>query len=103
MKANDWCLIDLLVNLATLVKSDPKVPFLIAITPRCRKGTTPFTGLLHFTLDTYLIMPTVKQAASSTIFWVFGMSQFGIEPWSPGPLANMELFNSVQENELRLI
>ena len=27
-------------------------------------------------------------AASSTIFWVFGMTRPGIEPRSPGPLAN---------------
>ena len=25
--------------------------------------------------------------ASSTIFWVFGMTWHGIEPWSPRPLA----------------
>ena len=30
----------------------------------------------------------LSKAASSTIFWVFGMTRHGIEPWSPGPLAN---------------
>ena len=30
----------------------------------------------------------VIKAASSTIFWVFGMTRRGIEPRSPGPLAN---------------
>ena len=39
------------VKLVTLVESDPKANFSIATTPRCRKGTTPFAGLLHFTLD----------------------------------------------------
>ena len=29
-----------------------------------------------------------SKEASSTIFWVFGMTQPGIEPRSPGPLAN---------------
>ena len=29
-----------------------------------------------------------SKAASSTIFWVFGMTLPGIEPQSPGPLAN---------------
>ena len=29
----------------------------------------------------------LSKAALSTIFWVFGMTQPGIEPWSPGPLA----------------
>ena len=32
------------------------------------EGTTPFPGLLHFTLDPYLIMLSVKQFVSSTIF-----------------------------------
>ena len=48
-------------ELATLVKGDPKAPFLIATTPRCREDATPFLGLLHFTLDSYLIMLSVKQ------------------------------------------
>ena len=30
----------------------------------------------------------LSKEASSTIFWVFGMTRPGIEPWSPGPLAN---------------
>ena len=49
------------VKLATLTEGDPKVPFSIATTPRCREGATPFPELLHFTLDTYLIMLNVKQ------------------------------------------
>ena len=31
--------------------------------------------------------------ASSTIFWVFGMTRLRIEPRSPGPLANTLLIN----------
>ena len=49
------------VKLATIVKGDPKAPFLIATTPKCRKGATPFPRILHFTLDLYLIMLNVKQ------------------------------------------
>ena len=49
------------VKLATVVKGDQKAPFPIASTPRCREGATPFPGLLHFTLDTYLILLSVKQ------------------------------------------
>ena len=30
----------------------------------------------------------LSKAASSTIFWVFGMTRPRIEPWSPGSLAN---------------
>ena len=53
--------VELIGKLATLVEGDPKAPFSIATTPRCRGGATPFPGLLHFTLDPYLIMLNVKQ------------------------------------------
>ena len=50
------------VKLATIVEGDPKAPFSIATTPRCvGEGATPFPGLLHFTLEPYLIMLSVKQ------------------------------------------
>ena len=39
--------------LVTVVEGKPKTPFSIA--------TTPFPGLLHFTLNTYLTMLSVKQ------------------------------------------
>ena len=73
-------------KLATLVKGDPKAPFSIATTGGVGESTTPFPGLLHFTLDLYLIM--LSKEPSSSIFWVFGMTQPGIEPWSPRVLAN---------------
>ena len=50
-----------MVKLVTGVEGDLKAPFSIATTSRCREGTTPFPGLLHFTLDTYLILLSVKQ------------------------------------------
>ena len=43
-------------KLATVVEGDPKVP-------RCREGAIPFLGLLHFTLDPYLIMLSVQQGS----------------------------------------
>ena len=49
------------VKLATVVEGDPKAPFLIATHRDAREGATPFPGLLNFTLDTRLIMPSVKQ------------------------------------------
>ena len=49
------------VELATIVESDLKSLFSRATTPGCGGGATPFPGLLHFTLDTYLIMLSVKQ------------------------------------------
>ena len=49
------------VKLATVVECEPKAPFSIVITPRCRWGRYSFPGLLHFTLDPYLIMLSVEQ------------------------------------------
>ena len=34
-------------KLATIVEGDPKAPFSIATTPKCREVVTPFPGLLH--------------------------------------------------------
>ena len=50
-------------KLASVVLGDPKALFSIPTTPRCRKGTIPFPGLLHFTLDPYLIMLSVKEGS----------------------------------------
>ena len=73
----------------TVIDGDPKAPFLIVSNLRCREGATPFPGLLHFTLDTYLIMLSVKQGAIKYHFFlVFGMTQPGIESQSPRSLAN---------------
>ena len=47
--------------LVTIVEDDPKAPFSIATTPRCRGGRHSFPGLLQFTLDPYLIMLSVEQ------------------------------------------
>ena len=43
--------------LLTVVEVDQKAPFSIVI----GEGVTPFPGLLHFTLDTYLVLLSVKQ------------------------------------------
>ena len=47
--------------MATVVDGDQKAPFSIAATSRCKGGTTPFHGFLHFTFDMYLILLSVKQ------------------------------------------
>ena len=49
------------VKFATVVKSDLKAPFSIATTPGVGEGVSAFFGLLHFTLDMYLLMLSVKQ------------------------------------------
>ena len=48
----------------------------------------PFSGLLHFTLDQYLIMVRVKQGGMKYHFLIFGMTGPGIEPRSPEPFVN---------------
>ena len=82
------------VKLATIVEGDPKAPFSVATTPRCA-GATPFPGLLHFTLDPYLIMLSVKQGDIKNYFWVFGMIRPSIEPWSPRQLVNTLLIRQM--------
>ena len=49
------------VKWTTLIESDPKAPFSIATTMKCRGGHYSFPGLLHFTFDPYLIILSVKQ------------------------------------------
>ena len=74
--------------MATLVEYDPRAPFSIATTSRFGEGATPFPGLLHFSLDLYLIVLSAKQVGIRYHFWVLGITRPGIEPRSPGPLAN---------------
>ena len=49
------------VKLATVDEGNPKAPFSIATTSRWREGATSFPWLLHFALNTYLILLSVKQ------------------------------------------
>ena len=73
---------------------NPISPFSIAITPRCRGGYSSFTKIAKLTLDTYLIMLSVRQGGMSTIFSIFGMTRSSIESRSPGTMANnLPLFN----------
>ena len=54
-------ILNITIKLATVVEGYPKAPFSIATTLRCRRGRHFFPGLLHFTLETYLIMLSAKQ------------------------------------------
>ena len=49
------------------------------------EGATPFPGLLHFTLDPYLILLNVKKGGIKYHFLVFGMTRTGFEPQTSGP------------------
>ena len=48
------------MKLTTVVEDDPKAPFSILLYQGAGEGATPFPGLLHFTLDPYLIILGVK-------------------------------------------
>ena len=77
--------LELYKRLTTIVKGDLKAPFSIATR---REGATPFSRLLHFILNMYLIMLSVKQGCNKYHFWDFGV-QSHIELYqSPGPLGN---------------
>ena len=65
-----------------------KTPFSIATTPRCRGGCYSFSCFflsslpLIRTLECWMLSNEIL----STIFWLSGMTQPGIELRSPGPL-----------------
>ena len=44
-------------------------PFQLLLHRGVGEGATPFPGLLHFTLDTYLILLSVKQGGIKYHFW----------------------------------
>ena len=71
----------------TVVEGDPKAPFSIATTPRCRGGRYSFPANDPLYPWSF-IMLSVKQGSIKYRFWVFGMTQPGIGPWSRGPWAN---------------
>ena len=70
--------------MAIIAEGDPKAPFSIATTPRCRGVATPFPVLIHFTLDPYLIM--LSEGGIKYYFLVFVITRPGIELRSPGPI-----------------
>ena len=77
------------VKLPTVVEGDQMAPFSIATTPRCRGGRYSFSldcSTLPLMLTLYCWV--LSKEVSSTIFKVFGVTRPGIEPRSPGSLAN---------------
>ena len=66
----------------TVVEGDSKAPFQYLLHRSVGEGATTFPGLLHFTLDQYIIMLSVKQGGIKYFFfffWVFGKTQPRIE------------------------
>ena len=55
-------------NKIQIVEGDQKALLSIATTPMWEEGITPFPGFLHFTLDTYLVLLSVKQGGTKHHF-----------------------------------
>ena len=72
------------VKLTTIVEGDPKAPFSIATTPRCRRGCYSFPRLLLFTLDPYFIMLRHQVPFFESLIWL----DLDWKPRSSGPLTN---------------
>ena len=77
------------VKLATLVKGDPKAPFSIATSPKCRGGCYSIRSIAPF----YLWSSPYSAECEA----VFGMTQPGIEPRFPGPLLNTLLIKPMAQ------
>ena len=73
------------MKLATFVKGDLKAPFSIATTLRCKERGYSFPKIAPLYSWSLPYNAVLGKEASSTIFWVFGMTRPGIEP---GSLAN---------------
>ena len=71
--------------MVTVVEGDPKAPFSIATTLRCREGRHYFPWIAPLTLYQYLIMLNVKQGIK---YHFFSLTRPEIEPQSRGLLAN---------------
>ena len=71
------------VKLGTVIEGNPKAPFSLATTPRCRGEGYSLSRINPLFLDSRPIMLSVKYH-----FWVFGTSLLGIDTKPPGPSVN---------------
>ena len=78
----------LVVKLATVVEGDQKAPFPIATTPEEGRALLLSLDCSTLPLIRTLYCWVLSKGVSSTIFKVFGITRPGIEPRSPGLLAN---------------
>ena len=76
--------------LATVVEGDPKAPFSIATTPRCRGGhySFPLIAPLYPWYVPYNTKCEARRYQVPFSLKVFGMIRPGIEPQSSGPLVD---------------
>ena len=68
----------------TIAEGEPKALYSLAYYIRSvGQGTTPFSGLILFTIDLHLLIVSVQQRDIMYYFCIFGMTRLGIEPKSP--------------------
>ena len=84
-------------KLANHSQGQPKGSFSIDITLRYRGEPYSFPWIVPLTLDLYIIILSVNQGHIKYHFWVFGMAQPEIEPWSFAPSADTNNCVSVQK------
>ena len=84
-----------LVSWPSAVVGDPKAPFSITTTLRCRGERYYFPWIATLTLDQYPIILSVKHGGILYHFWVCGMTRAGIEPRSLASLANTLIIMSM--------
>ena len=85
------------VKVKIVVEVDPKAPFSIVITPKCRRGRLSITWIAPFYLwfFSYLIMLNIKQGGIKSHFWVFVITRPGMKSRPPAPLANTLLIRQM--------
>ena len=69
-------------------ESDLKAPFSTDTTLKCKEESYSLPWIAPLTFDSYIMLRVKQRGIKYHFFKVFGMTQLGIEPWSPGPLAN---------------
>ena len=92
--------ISVIVKLAILVESDPKAPFSIVTTPRCR-GVQLLLWIAP--LYPWSLPYVLSKVASTTMFWVFGMTRPRIELQFPGLLTNTLLIRPMDRKRMNLL
>ena len=76
-----------------------EAPFSIATTPKCRVGAAPFSELLHFTLDTYLIIWVLSKEHQEPFSSLWYDSTWDWTPVSPANTLPIRLMGRSSSTE----
>ena len=75
-------------ELATVIEGDPKAPFSVATTPRCKGGRYSFSSMAPLIVDPYLIMLSVKEEITKYDFLCVWYNTTWTESQFSGSLEN---------------